>query len=50
MNEHTYKVLGSTGAVNIAFGVISIVLGVASGVLLIISGTKLLGARRNVII
>jgi hypothetical protein len=50
MNEHTYKVLGSTGAVNIAFGVISIVLGVASGVLLIISGAKLLGARRNVII
>ncbi len=50
MNEHTYKVLGSTGAVNIAFGVISIVVGVASGVLLIICGAKILGSRKSVII
>ncbi len=50
MDEHTYKVLGSTGAVNIAFGVIAIVMGIASGVLLIISGAKLLGSRKKVII
>ena len=50
MNEHTYKVLGSTGALNIAFGVISIVAGIATGVLLIISGAKILGSRKGVII
>ncbi|MBQ3795258.1 MAG: hypothetical protein II842_03065 [Butyrivibrio sp.] len=50
MNEHTYKVLGGAGALNIAFGVISIVAGIAAGVLLIISGAKILGSRKNVII
>ena len=50
MDEHTYIVLGSTGAVNIAFGVISIVAGIAAGVLLIISGAKLLGSRKKIII
>ena len=50
MDEHTYKVLGSTGGLNIAFGVISIIAGVAAGVLLIISGAKLLGSRKKMII
>lgn len=50
MDEHTYKVLGSTGGLNIAFGVISIVAGIAAGVLLIISGAKLLGSRKRIII
>ena len=50
MDEHTYKVLGGTGALNIAFGVISIIAGVATGVLLIISGAKLLGSRKKMII
>ncbi len=50
MDEHTYKVMGSTGALNIAFGVISIVSGIAVGVLLIISGAKLLGSRKRIII
>ncbi|MDC7294654.1 MULTISPECIES: hypothetical protein [unclassified Butyrivibrio] len=50
MDEHTYKVLGSTGGLNIAFGVISIIAGVAAGVLLIISGAKLLGSRKKIII
>ena len=50
MDEHTYKVLGSTGAVNIAFGVISIVAGLAIGVLLIVSGGKLLSSRKKIII
>ncbi|SFC41379.1 hypothetical protein [Butyrivibrio sp. YAB3001] len=50
MDERTYKVMGNTGAINIAFGVIAIVAGIASGVLLIISGAKLLGSRKRVII
>ncbi len=50
MDEHTYKVLGSTGGLNIAFGVVSIIAGVAAGVLLIISGAKLLGSRKKIII
>ena len=50
MDEHTYKVLGGTGALNIAFGIISIITGIAVGVLLIISGAKLLGSRKRVII
>lgn len=50
MDEHTYKVLGGTGALNIAFGIISIIVGIAVGVLLIISGAKLLGSRKRVII
>ena len=50
MDEHTYKVLGSTGAVNIAFGVISIVAGLSIGVLLIVSGGKLLSSRKKIII
>ena len=50
MDEHTYKVLGTTGALNIAFGVISIVAGIDAGVLLIISGAKLLGSRKKIII
>ncbi len=50
MDEQTYKVLGGTGALNIAFGVISIVAGLATGILLIISGAKLLGSRKKMII
>ena len=50
MDEHTYKVMGSTGAVNIAFGIISIVIGTAVGELLIISGAKLLGSGKRIII
>ncbi len=50
MDEHVYKVVGSSGAINIAFGVISIVVGVATGVFLIITGGRLLGSRKNIII
>lgn len=50
MDEHTYKVMGTTGGLNIAFGVISIVGGIAAGVLLIIGGAKLLGGRKKIII
>ena len=50
MEEHTYKVLGGTGAMNIALGVVSLVVGITAGILLIISGAKLLGSRKNMII
>jgi hypothetical protein len=50
MEERTYKVLGGSGAVNIAFGIISIVVGVTTGVFLIITGGKLLASRKNIII
>ncbi len=50
MDERVYKVMGKTGALNIAFGVISIVVGVATGVMLIICGGKLLAGRKNIII
>ena len=49
MDEHVYKVLGGSGALNIAFGIISITVGLATGVLLIISGAKLLGSRKKII-
>lgn len=49
MEEKTYKVMGGSGALNIAVGVILLVTGIVSGTLLIISGAKLL-ARRNKLI
>jgi hypothetical protein len=48
MEERTYKVMGRSGALNIAFGVISIVAGTAAGILLIISGAKLLQNRSKI--
>lgn len=49
MEEKTYKLMGNTGAINIAFGVISIVAGVAAGVILIVSGGKLLSGRKKIL-
>ena len=49
MEEKTFKLMGSTGAINIAFGIISIVAGTATGVMLIISGAKLLSGRKKII-
>ena len=48
MEERTYKVMGGSGALNIAVGVVALVVGVASGVLLLISGAKLLAGRRRI--
>ena len=45
MEERIYKVMGGSGALNIAVGVAVLVAGVASGVLLLISGAKLLAGR-----
>jgi len=48
MEEKTFKLMGNTGAINIAFCIVSIVVGTAAGVMLIISGAKLLGGRKNI--
>ena len=48
MEERTYKVMGRSGALNIAFGGISIVAGTAAGIFLIISGAKLLQNRSKI--
>ncbi len=48
MEERTYKVMGGSGALNIAVGVVALVVGVASGVLLLISGAKLLAGRSKI--
>lgn len=49
MDEKVYKVMGGSGAWNIALGIITITVGVISGVLLIISGAKLLANRTKII-
>lgn len=49
MEEKVYKVMGGSGAWNIALGVIAITVGIVSGVLLIISGAKLLANRTKII-
>lgn len=48
MEEKTYKVMGGSGALNIAVGVTVLVTGIASGILLIISGAKLLSRRNKI--
>lgn len=49
MEEKIYKVMGGSGALNLAAGVISIVVGVTGGVLLIVSGAKLLAGRSKIL-
>ena len=49
MEERTYKVMGGSGALNIALGVVTMVVGVAGGVLLFISGAKLLAGRNKIL-
>ena len=49
MEERIYKVMGGSGALNVAVGVVSLVVGVASGVLLLISGAKLLAGRSKIL-
>lgn len=50
MEEKTYKVIGSTGILNIVLGIISITVGVAAGVLLLVSGAKLLAGKARILI
>ena len=40
MEERTYKIMGGSGALNLAFGVVIMVVGIAGGVLLVISGAS----------
>lgn len=49
MEEKTYKVMGGSGALNIAVGVTVLVLGITSGVLLLVSGAKLLAQRSRIL-
>lgn len=49
MEEKTYKLMGGSGALNIAVGTVVMVMGIASGVLLIISGAKLLARRSKIL-
>lgn len=48
MNEKLYKMMGVSGAGNIAIGIVSIVTGVVSGILLIITGARLLKKRSEI--
>ena len=45
MEEKTYKLLGGSGALNIAVGAVVLVSGIASGVLLIVNGARQLAHR-----
>jgi len=49
MDEKVYKVMGGSGAWNIALGIVTITVGITSGILLIISGAKLLANRTKII-
>ena len=48
MEERIYKLMGGSGALNIAVGVAVLVTGVASGVLLIVGGAKLLAGKNRI--
>mgnify|MGYP003182596320 FL=1 len=49
MEEKTYKLLGGSGALNIAVGAVVLVSGIASGVLLIVNGARQLAHRGKLI-
>ena len=50
MEEKTYKLLGGSGALNIAVGAVVLVSGIASGVLLIVNGARLLKKKSEILI
>ena len=49
MEEKTYKLLGGSGALNIAVGAVVLVSGIESGVLLIVNGARQLAHRGKLI-
>jgi hypothetical protein len=49
MEERTYKLMNSAGAISIAVGVITIVIGIAVGIILLINGGKLLAGKSKLI-
>ena len=50
MEERVYKLMGKSGALNLAVGVAVLVTGIASGVLLIIGGAKLLAGKNRILL
>ena len=44
-DEKIYKVVGATGAWDLAIGIATIILGLGAGIMLIISGAKLLASK-----
>ena len=49
MEEKTYKLMGGSGALNIAVGVVTTVCGIAGGVLIIVNVARLQPNRRKLI-
>ncbi len=49
MQEKIYKLMGSTGAANIALGVCVLVTGIVSGILLIVNGSRLLKNKGKIV-
>ena len=49
MEEKLYKIMGGSGALNIAVGVVVLVTGIVSGTLLIIGGAKLFGGKSKIL-
>ena len=45
-DEKNYKVVGATGAWNLAIGIATIIVGLGAGIMLVISGAKLLASRK----
>lgn len=49
MNEKIFKIMGTTGAGNIAIGIIVLIVGVTVGTIAIISGAKLVKGKNDII-
>lgn len=47
--ERVYKIMGNTGAANIAIGIVIIVIGVAAGIISIVCGAKLVKGKKGLI-
>ena len=49
-DQKIYKVVGATGAWNLAIGIATIIVGLGAGIMLVISGAKLLASRTKILI
>lgn len=49
MNEKTYKVMNSSGGLNIALGVLILLFGIIVGVITIVNGARLLKNKSDLI-
>ena len=50
MDEKVYKIIGFSGAANLAIGICILVTGIASGILLILNGAKLLKSKKRILL